>query len=200
MPDPARRPDVTISPVLARLRDQLREDRRVNGGVLKPGFHAVAVHRLAGWARTGAPRPLRPPARALAKAGSVFVRNVYGIEIPYTVEMGRRVKIAHQNGIVLHPLTQLGDDVVLRQGVSLGAAFGDPGRFDGQAPSLGAGVSVGAGAVVVGGVHIGDGAVIGPNATVLTNVPAGARVLAPPPRVISFPASVAAREESLRGR
>ena len=165
-------------------------------GVLTPGFQAVALHRFAGWTRErrGVTRKLT---RLLYHAGYHAVRNVYGIELPETVDLGRRVRIAHQSGIVVHPAARIGDDCVLRQNVSLGAARGDEARFYAQAPTLGRGVSCGAGAVVVGAVTIGDGAWLGPNVVVMTNVPAGAHVLPPAPRIMRLPAQVAQREERL---
>jgi serine O-acetyltransferase len=180
------------------LRARLREDlAAAHGDLTAPGFHAVAVHRL-GARLPHAPRLLRLPMTLLYKVGYLIVRNVYGIEIPKTVDLGRRVKIAHQSGIVIHPDSVIGDDCVIRQNVSIGAAAGDIARFHSQAPRLGRRVSVGAGAVIVGGVTIGDGAVLGPNVTVLTSVPAGARVLAAAPRTIQMPPAVAAREAGLR--
>jgi len=185
-------------PGLPLLR-QLREDlATAHGDVLAPGFHAVAVHRFGSWAGTRSSRA-RPILILVYKVGYLVMRNVYGIEIPRTVRIGRRVKIAHQSGIVIHPNSSIGDDCVIRQNVSIGAAAGDAGRFHAQAPQLGRGVSVGAGAVIVGGVSIGDGAVLGPNVTVLTNVPAHARVMAAPPRTIQMPPAVASREAEHRG-
>ncbi|MCI3924306.1 hypothetical protein MO973_29195 [Paenibacillus sp. TRM 82003] len=179
---------------------QLKEDVAVNGGLLTPGTHAVVVHRLGAWARSdAAPAWARGTlGRKLGTLGHVVVRNVYGIELPPTTVLGRRVRIAHQNGIVVHPNSRIGDDCVIRQGVSIGAGMGDGERFAKQAPVLGRGVSVGAGAVVVGGVKVGDDAVIGPNATVMTNVKPGVRVLAPPPRMLALPDAVAQRERDAR--
>ncbi|WP_432507413.1 serine acetyltransferase [Kineococcus arenarius] len=180
---------------------QLREDVQVNGGALTPGTHAVVVHRLGAWARSEAAPPwARRVGRKLGTLGHVVVRNLYGIELPPTTVLGRRVRIAHQNGIVVHPDSRIGDDCIIRQGVSIGAGMGDGERFAQQAPVLGRGVSVGAGAVVVGGVTVGDGAVIGPNATVMTNVKPQVRVLAPPPRMLALPEAVARREQDARGR
>jgi serine O-acetyltransferase len=182
------------------LRALLREDlATAHGDFLAPGFHAVAVHRFGAYAGRS-PRAVRPVLRFFYKVGFLVVRNVYGIEIPRTVQLGRRVKVAHQSGIVIHPDTAIGDDCVIRQNVSIGAAAGDVARFHAQAPTLGRGVSVGAGAVIIGGISIGDDAMIGPNVTVLTSVPARARVMAAPARTLQMPAAVASREEDLRGQ
>lgn len=179
---------------------QVREDlAAAHGDVLAPGFHAVLVHRFGVWTQ-GRPRAVRPVLTLVYKVGYLVVRNVYGIEIPRTVRLGRRVKIAHQSGIVVHPGSSIGDDCVIRQNVSIGAAAGDASRVREQAPQLGRNVSVGAGAVIIGAITVGDGAVLGPNVTVLTSVPPGARVLAAAARTIRIPVAVAAREEELRGR
>ena len=194
--DADRAPD---SHQVLSFRQQVREDLvAAHGDVLAPGFHAVLVHRFGAWTR-GRPRAAQPILNLVYRLGYLVVRNVYGIEIPRTVRLGRRVKVAHQSGIVIHPGSSIGDDCVIRQNVSIGAAAGDGARAHDQAPQLGRNVSVGAGAVIIGAVTIGDGAVIGPNVTVLTSVAPGARVLAAPPRTIRMPAAVAAREDGLRG-
>ncbi|WP_208971923.1 serine O-acetyltransferase [Kineococcus rubinsiae] len=191
--EPQGPPDAPIG-----LLAQLREDVRRNDGLLRPGTQAVVAYRLGAWSRTSAPPWARTVTRKLTTLAHVLVRNAYGIELPPTAELGRRVKVAHQSGIVIHPHSRIGDDCTLRQGVTLGAAIADGERFAAQAPVLGRGVSVGAGAVVVGAVTIGDGAVLGPNVVVLTNVGAGSRVLAPPPRTVGLPAAVLARQEGER--
>jgi serine O-acetyltransferase len=91
------------------------------------------------------------------------------------------VTIAHQGGIVVHPSATIGDDVVIRQSCTVGAATFD--SYD-RAPVLEDDVHLGAGAVVVGGVRVGRGARIGPNAVVLRNVPPKALVFAPQSRLI----------------
>lgn len=178
----------------------VREDLRTHHGDLSaPGFHAVAVHRYGAWIDTRRPK-IAAVHRLVYRLGYLVVRNVYGIEIPRTTRVGRRVKIAHQSGIVVHPDAVIGDDCVIRQNVSIGAAAGDASRFSSQAPVLGNGVSVGAGAVIVGGLSIGDHAVLGPNVTVISNVPDGARVMAAPPRVFRLPQAVQEREDDHRAR
>lgn len=171
------------------LRDFLsvvREDHRINSeGLWTPGFYAAATQRWGAWIASATfPAPLRPAMSAAQRLAGLLVRNVAGIEIPSSVQLGRRVRIAHQHGIVIHPRAQIGDGTVIRQNVTLGAGSGDPATFHAQAPRVGHNVSLGAGCVLVGHVVVGDGATIGPNAVVMTHVPAGATVLAPPPRVV----------------
>jgi serine O-acetyltransferase len=166
---------------LREMLSLVREDFRTNDRSLSyPGFQALAVHRFGNWI-AGLPRVLRAIFRPLHTVGSVFVRNVYGIELPWTTRVGRRVRISHQCGIVIHPRTVIGDDCLIRQNVTIGAVSM---QRIGGAPRLDVGVEVGAGAVIVGSITVGESARIGPNTVVMTSVPAGAMVVAPPPRVI----------------
>lgn len=147
-----------------------------------PGAVAIAVHRLGGWAREQRP-PLRAPLRKLSMLAFILVRNVYGIELPPTVQVGRRLKIAHQGGIVVHPNAVIGDDCTIRQGVTIGATR-DVG-YERDFPTIGDRVSIGAGAAVMGRLRVGDDVMIGPNTVVMSNVAAGSIVVCPAPRVMT---------------
>ena len=87
----------------------------------------------------------------------------------------------HQHGIVVHGATVVGDDCIIRQGVTLGIR-----RMYGldEAPVLGNGVTVGAGAKILGRVRIGDGADVGANAVVLEDVPEGGLAVGVPAQVV----------------
>ncbi len=163
---------------------QIREDLWTHGSEWsRPGFHAIAAHRLGAWL-PNAPRPVRVLLSPLYRAMYVWVRNVYGIELPATTVVGRRLRFSHQSGIVIHPHARIGDDCVIRQNVTIGAT--NPERVD-LAPVLGDRVELGAGVAIIGGVTVGDGVRIGPNAVVMSNVPAGSTVFAPRPRVVQLP-------------
>lgn len=149
-------------------------------GWTTPGFHAVALHRLQQDARSRSALARLLLALPL-KLGAFYVRNLCTIEIGAGADLGRRVKIAHQGAIVISGYSVIGDDCLIRQGVTIG---GVEDRNASQAPVLGRGVRLGAGAVVIGGIRVGDGASIGPNAVVTRHVPAGALVVAPPSRVL----------------
>lgn len=146
----------------------------------RPGFQAVAVHRFGNWRMGIEPKVLRAPFSVLYRALYRGVRNFYGIELPYSVRLGRRVKIEHQSGIVIHGGAVIGDDCILRQDVTLGnRSLSRPS----EAPRLGNRVSVGAGAKILGPVVIGDEAQIGANAVVQLDVPAGALAIGVPARI-----------------
>jgi serine O-acetyltransferase len=147
----------------------------------KPGFRAVAVHRFGVWRMEVQPKLLRAPLSVLYRMLYRKVRNTYGIELPYTVKLGRRVVIEHQSAIVIHGFCEIGDDSIIRQGVTLGNRYLEKPM---EAPKLGQRVNVGAGAKIFGSVTIGDGASIGANAVVLDDVPAGGTAVGIPARVI----------------
>ena len=143
----------------------------------RPGFRAVAVYRFGVWRMGVKSKLLRAPLSVLYRMMFRHVRNHYGIELPYSATVGRRVVFEHQSGIVIHGNCVIGDECVIRQGCTLGIRREDePDR----APVLGRGVSVGAGAAILGGVHLGDGSQVGANAVVLRDVPAGATVVGIP--------------------
>jgi serine O-acetyltransferase len=136
----------------------------------RPGFRAMAAYRFGVWRMTVRPKILRAPLSILYRWMFRRCRNGYGIEVPYSAKIGRRVVIEHQSGIVIHGHCEIGDDCVIRQGCTLGNKTLDR-PFD--APKLGNRVNVGAGAKILGAVTVGDDAVIGANSVVLKDVPAG---------------------------
>lgn len=171
--------DTPQSPGLFAL---VREDWIAHGrDWTRAGFRAIAVYRFGVWRMTLRPKLLRAPFSVLYRFMFRHVRNVYGIELPYTACVGRRVIFEHQHGIVVHGNCEIGDDCIIRQGVTLGNR-----RLDRplDAPKIGNRVNVGAGAKVLGAVNIGDGANIGANAVVLEDVPAGATAVGNPARLI----------------
>jgi serine O-acetyltransferase len=152
-----------------------------------PGFHAVAVHRIGVWAR-GQVWPVRKGVGLLYTAvATLLIRGVYGVELPRTTVVGRRVCIGHHQGVVIGTSVVIGDDCLIRQGLTLGQTADADGPM-GQ-PVVGNGVHFGAGATVIGSVRIGDGARIGPGAIVTTNIPPGATAFAAPARVMRTPSA-----------
>jgi serine O-acetyltransferase len=127
------------------------------------------------------PKLLRAPFTILYLALYRKVRNTYGIDLPCTVKLGRRVVIEHQGAIVIHGYCSIGDDSIIRQGVTLGNRYLDQ-PF--AAPQLGDRVNVGAGAKILGGVTIGAGANIGANAVVLSDIPPGQTAVGIPAKII----------------
>ncbi len=168
--------------------DFRRHDKRL----LAPGFQALAVYRFGTWADGVRFKPFRWPLSAIYLVAERFVRNVYGIEMRRTVKAGRRLLLAHQHGIVIHALAEIGDDVTIRHNVTFGAGV----EWTWSGPKIGDRVSVSPGVVVVGDVSIGDDVSIGPNCTVTTNVPSGRTLFVPPPRSIPNAAAQDAAPET----
>ena len=138
------------------------------------GVHALLLHRVNHWLWG---RGLRWAPRFLAMLG----RWITGIEIHPGARIGRRFFVDHGTGVVIGETAEIGDDVTLYQGVTLGGRTLDEGK---RHPTLGNDVVVGAGAKILGPFTVGDGARVGSNAVVLEGVPAGATVVGVPAHVV----------------
>ena len=144
-----------------------------------PGLHAVLFHRLAHWL-------WHHNLKQLARVLSTFSRWLTGIEIHPGAKIGRRFFIDHGMGVVIGETAEIGDDVTLYHGVTLGGTSWDKGK---RHPTLEDGVVVGAGAKVLGPFTVHKNAKIGSNSVVTKEVPEGAAVVGIPGRVIGRPVS-----------
>lgn len=139
-----------------------------------PGVHALIFHRMShGLHQRGF--------KWLARILSNFVRWYTGIEIHPGAVIGRRFFIDHGTGIVIGETAEIGDDVTLYHGVTLGGTSWSRGK---RHPTIGNNVVIGAGAKVLGPITISDGGRVGSNAVVTKDVPEGATVVGVPGRVI----------------
>jgi serine O-acetyltransferase len=166
--------------------DRLREDidamrerdpaarSRVEVVFCYPGFHALLLHRLAHGAWR---RGFRFAGRFISHIGRVLT----GIEIHPGATLGRRVFIDHGMGCVIGETAEVGDDVTLYHGVTLG---GVSLQQEKRHPTLEDGVIVGSGAQVLGPIRIGRGARIGANAVVIRDVPAGVTMVGIPAKQV----------------
>ena len=138
-----------------------------------PGLHAIWTHRVAHrlWAR-GA----KLPALVLAQGA----RSVTGIEIHPGATIGRRFFIDHGMGVVIGETAEVGDDVMLYHGVTLGGRSMERVK---RHPTVGDGVVIGAGARVLGPITLGEGSQVGANAVVVKDVPARATAVGIPATV-----------------
>ena len=153
-----------------------------------PGLHAALAHR---WAH----RLWNADWKGLARFISTLSRFWTGIEIHPGAKIGRRFFIDHGMGVVIGETAEIGDDVTLYHGVTLGGTSWDGGK---RHPTLEDGVVVGAGAKVLGPIIVGRGAKIGSNAVVVKPVPAEATVVGPAARVIIPAACQDAKEQARR--
>ncbi|MBI4332752.1 MAG: serine O-acetyltransferase [Chloroflexi bacterium] len=139
-----------------------------------PGFHAIWMHRLAHSCWT----------HRLCLLGrwiSHMARFFTGIEIHPGAMIGRRFFIDHGMGIVIGETAEIGNDVLLYQGVVLGGTSLEKMK---RHPTLGNDVEVGAGAILLGPITVGDGARIGAGSVVVKDVPPGSVVVGVPGRVV----------------
>jgi serine O-acetyltransferase len=139
-----------------------------------PGFHAILLHRLAH-------RVYRRRWTLAARVISQFSRAVTGIEIHPGASIGRRFFIDHGMGVVVGETAEIGDDVLLYQGVTLGGTGKEKGK---RHPTLGNHVVVGTGAKVLGNIRIGDHVKIGAGSVVVHPVPDYSTVVGIPGRVV----------------
>ncbi len=142
--------------------------------VCYPGFHAMVLHRVAH-------RLWRNGHRFWGRLLGHLTRTLTGIEIHPAAKIGRRFVIDHGMGVVIGETTEIGDDVMIYQGVTLG---GTSLKKQKRHPTLDDGVVVGAGAKILGAVNVGRDARVGAGAVVVRDVPAGATVVGLAGRVI----------------
>ncbi len=144
------------------------------------GFWVLFWHRFGNWRMGIRTWVLRLPASILYKVMAKLCEWVCGIYLPYTVHVGRRVRLEHFGGMILVAHT-IGDDVIIRQNTTFGISGLDDltGR-----PIIGNKVEIGAGAVIIGRIHVGYRAIVGANAVVVRDVPPSAVVGGIPARLL----------------
>ncbi|MEW6033236.1 MAG: serine O-acetyltransferase [Chloroflexota bacterium] len=142
--------------------------------LLYPGLHALWGYRVAHflWCHR-----LRFLARLISESGRLFT----GIEIHPGAKIGRRFFIDHGMGVVIGETAEIGDDVLLYQGVVLGGTALEKKK---RHPTIGNGVVIGAAAVLLGPITVGDLARVGANSVVIRSVPPGVTVVGVPGRVV----------------
>jgi putative colanic acid biosynthesis acetyltransferase WcaB len=155
------------------------QDWQVNAGNPK-GRLVLAFFRLCQFLRH-LPEPGWMLASPILLLYVVLVEWIMGIELGYRTAVGKRLRLYHASGLVVHPWAVIGDDVILRQGVTIGFRRSS----DMRVPVLGNRVEVGCGASILGPITIGDGARIGAGSVVVKDVPAGATVIGNPARIVS---------------
>jgi serine O-acetyltransferase len=164
--------------VRADLKSALQRDpaarSRFEIALLYPGLHAIWIHRISHWLWTHS-------AKLLARWLSQLTRGLTGIEIHPGATIGQRVFIDHGMGVVIGETAEVGDDVTLYHGVTLGGTSLNKGK---RHPTIGDRVTIGAGAKVLGNIVIGADSRIGANAVVVKSVPENSVVVGVPGQVV----------------
>jgi serine O-acetyltransferase len=145
-----------------------------------PGLHAVLMHRVAHWL-------YRHRRYILARSVSQTARFLTGIEIHPGAKVGQRLFIDHGSGVVIGETAEVGDDVLLYQGVTLGGTGNQRGK---RHPTLGNRVVVGTGASVLGDITLGADVKVGAGSVVVHSVPNGCTVVGIPAKVVRMPSEV----------
>jgi len=138
-----------------------------------PGFHAILLHRVGH-------RLHRAGFTLTARILSQIIRALTGIEIHPGAQIGRRCFIDHGMGIVIGETTEIGDDVLMYQGVTLGGTGKEKGK---RHPTIGNNVVIGTGAKILGNITVGNHTKIGAGSVVIHSVPDYSTVVGVPGRV-----------------
>jgi serine O-acetyltransferase len=167
-----------LSEIIEDLRVPVEKDPAARG-VLDvilsyPGFHAVTAHRFI-HVLDGMGIPLLP--RFLSN----WIRFTTGIEIHPAATIGRRFFIDHGMGVLIGATAEIGDDVTLYKGVTLGGTSLGGGK---RHPTIGNNVVIGTNASVLGAIVVGDGARVGAGSVVVRDVPPNSTVVGIPARVV----------------
>lgn len=141
---------------------------------LYPGLHAVINHRIANWFYR---HKMLFIARFVAHCSRFFT----GIEIHPAAKIGKGLFIDHGSGVVIGETTEIGDNVTIYQGVTLGGTGKEHGK---RHPTIGNDVVIGSGARILGPFRVGNGAKIAAGAVVLDEVPDDATAVGVPARVV----------------
>ncbi len=152
-----------------------------------PGVHAIWGHRISHWLWNHG-------ARVAARVFAELTRILTGVEIHPGAILGARLFIDHATGVVIGETAEVGDDVTIYHGVTLGGTGADTGK---RHPTIGDRVIVGAGAKILGPIKIGDDSRIGANAVVVKEVPSSSVVVGVPGQIVSRQRPNAADDDSM---
>lgn len=150
--------------------------------LLEPGFWAVALHRFGNWRMGVRTKLLRAPLTVLYRVLFLAVNWLWGIDLPYTAKLGRRVRIWHHGGMVLGARA-IGSDVHIRHNTTMGLLSRDDLTAK---PTIEDRVDIGVGACILGEVTVGHDTVVGANSVVVKDVPPNSVVFGVPARPVKL--------------
>lgn len=160
----------------------IAEDFRTHeSNLFVPGFWAVAIHRFGNWRMDIRPRLLRLPFSLLYNILHAFMSGFFGINLSYSVKLGRRVCLWHHGGMFLGAIS-IGDDVTIRHNTTMGVLHKDDKW---KKPIIEDRVDIGSGACILGDVTVGHDSVIGANSVVARSFPPHSTVFGVPARRVN---------------
>ncbi len=161
--------------------ENIREDIRMHEGCFwSQGLWVMFPYRFGRWRYGVKPRVLKAPLSFIYKLMRTTAQVLTGIDLPCEVQVGRRFRIDHFGGVIISGDVVMGDDVLVRNNVTIGLQRRDePGS-----PVIGNRVEIGAGAKILGKIHIGDDVLIGANAVVIRDVPSNSIAVGVPARIL----------------
>lgn len=160
----------------------LAEDFRTHDkDLFEPGFWAVAIHRCGNLRMDIRPRLLRMPFSLLYRILHACMSGFFGINLEYSVKLGRRVRLWHHGGIFLGP-TSIGNDVTIRHNTTMGVLSQDE---EWKKPVIEDRVDVGTGVCILGDVTVGHDTVIGANSVVVRSFPPYSTLFGVPARRVN---------------
>jgi serine O-acetyltransferase len=163
------------------LFQKIKQDLRgYNGKWSQQGFWAMVVYRFGRWRYTIKLPLVRKPFSFLYKFLFKLIQVIAGIELPCEVKIGKNFRIEHFGGIVVSGFANLGDNCIIRNGVTIGLRH----THQPSAPRIGNNVDIGTGAKLLGNISIGNNVLIGANAVVLENVPSNCIAVGVPARIL----------------
>ncbi len=151
--------------IASLIREDFQSHRR---DILAQGFWALSLYRIGFARKSIAYSSVRKPWGVLHLLLKKWSEVFLGISIGINAYVGRRVIFEHFGGIIIHDNARIGNDVIIRQGVTIGNRHLDRPLL---APIIGDRVNIGAGAKLLGEIRVGDDVEIGANAVVITDVP-----------------------------
>ena len=158
--------------------------------ILYPSVHELISHRIAHWF-------YKHKMFFIARLTSQLSRHFTGIEIHPGAKIGKGLFIDHGMGVVIGETAEIGDNVTIYHGVTLGGTGKEKGK---RHPTVGNNVLIGCGAKVLGNIRIGDNSNIGANSVVLKDIPAGATAVGIPAKIIEKPSAEIIEIEDYRGK
>jgi serine O-acetyltransferase len=173
--------------LVIEMLERIREDVKMHEGKWSSqGLWVMVPYRFGCWRYTVRPAWVRKPLSLVYRVMKTVSQVLTGIDLPCEVKIGRRFRIEHFGGIIVSGDAVLGDDVVIRNGVTIGLKR----RDDPGSPVIGNRVDIGAGAKILGKIRIGDDVLIGANAVVISDVPANSIAVGIPARIVPRKRSV----------